>query len=321
MISNTLENRPLKTIVLFIFLHGTEPLQNELNIPISNSVVNPTGRLGLCAYSTDLYKENQTLNIFNYYRTLLQESKTINDFNYIMSNVYSNTKIYTPPDEAIKFKYNKNSDYFLKEYNISRDNPENYVRNYIYDKKYSFLNDAFNKTMGIYILGTKHVSNEINNVLTQPFIKFNKDSPASILNAYNIIDENVYFNLIYNFVTRFGFFDVENSNLSDVFDNTSGRNRFNNIFLSRVLRLFYNMGFEHVDIVEISCRRIEDEKYMTNYPLIRRHSISEKENYKNWSEKNINTGGKQSKKTKKNKNLIKRQPKKTKVKNKKTIKK
>jgi hypothetical protein len=47
MINDDSENRPLKTIVLFIFLHGSETLQDELTIPISNSVVNPTGRLGV----------------------------------------------------------------------------------------------------------------------------------------------------------------------------------------------------------------------------------------------------------------------------------
>ena len=104
--------------------------------------------------------------------------------------------------------------------------------------------------------------------------------------------------MIYNFVSRFGFFDVERSSLSDDTDNTSGRNRFNNILLSRILRLFQNMGFEHVDIVEMSCRYIKDEEYMESYPLIRQISNAEKQNYNTWSTENRNTGGKQNKKTK-----------------------
>ena len=322
MINNDPEARPLRTIVLFIFLHGEEKLKTRLDVPISNTLINPSGKLGLCVYSKELHKSDYTLDTFNYYKTLLESSRTINDFNYVMSNMYSNTNIFSPFKETLKRSYGKNVDYFSKEYEFSRTDTSNYVRNYTYDKMYGFGDDIYNNNMGIYILGTKHVSDEINSVLTEPLIKFNKDSPESILNAYNIINENVYFNMIYNFVSRFGFFDVENSSLSDDIDNTSGRNRFNNISLSSILRLFQNMGFEHVDIVEMSCRYIKDEEYMESYPLIRKHSFDEKQNYKRWSEKNVNTGGKQNKKskTKNKKNNKKLKNKKTKNKKLKTQK-
>ena len=298
MINNDPEARPLRSIVLFVFLHGEEKLKTRLNIPISNTVINPSGKLGLCVYGKELHKSDYTLDIVNYYKTLLKESRTINDFNYIMSNMFSNTNMHYPPKKSLEKLHKQNFDYFSKEYEFSRTDTSNYVRNYTYDKMYTFNNDEFNNNMGIYILGTKHVSDEINSVLTEPLIDFNTSSPESILNAYNITNKNVYFNMIYNFVSRFGFFDVENSNLSNDVDNTSGRNRFNNILLSRILRLFYNMGFEHVDIVEMSCRSIPKETYMASFPLIRQTSFDEKANYKMWSEKNINTGGKQNKKTK-----------------------
>jgi hypothetical protein len=322
MINNDPEARPLRTIVLFVFLHGEETLNVPLDVPISNTLINPSGKLGLCVYSKELHKSDYTLDIVNYYKTLLKESRTINDFNYIMSNMFSNTNMHYPPKKSLEKLHKQNFDYFSKEYEFSRTDTSNYVRNYTYDKMYTFNNDEFNNNMGIYILGTKHVSDEINSVLTEPLIDFNTSSPESILNAYNITNKNVYFNMIYNFVSRFGFFDVENSNLSNDVDNTSGRNRFNNILLSRILRLFYNMGFEHVDIVEMSCRYIKDEEYMESYPLIRKHSFDEKQNYKRWSEKNVNTGGKQNKKskTKNKKNNKKLKNKKTKNKKLKTQK-
>jgi len=322
MINNDPEARPLRTIVLFVFLHGEEKLKTRLNIPISNTVINPSGKLGLCVYGKNFNESDYTLDIVNYYKTLLKESRTINDFNYIMSNMFSNTNMHYPPKKSLEKLHKQNFDYFSKEYEFSRTDTSNYVRNYTYDKMYGFGDDIYNNNMGIYILGTKHVSDEINSVLTEPLIDFNTSSPESILNAYNIINENVYFNMIYNFVSRFGFFDVENSSLSDDVDNTSGRNRFNNILLSRILLLFYNMGFEHVDIVEMSCRYIKDEEYMESYPLIRKHSFDEKQNYKRWSEKNVNTGGKQNKKskTKNKKNNKKLKNKKTKNKKLKTQK-
>jgi len=93
MINDNLESPPLKTVVLFIFLHGSENLDNKLNINFpSNSVINPSGRLGLCVYGENLNHSDYTLSIIDYYKTLLHESKTINDFNYNMSNInkYSN---------------------------------------------------------------------------------------------------------------------------------------------------------------------------------------------------------------------------------------
>ena len=317
MINDNTEPLPLKTIVLFIFLHGEETLNIPLDVSISNTLINPSGKLGLCVYGNKFKKSNYTLDTFDYYKTLLEESKTINDFNYIMSNMYSNTDLHYPPKKSLEKLHKQNFDYFSKEYEFSRTDTSNYVRNYIYDKVYSFQNDNLNNNMGIYILGTKHVSDEINSVLTEPLIDFDTSSPESILNSYNITNKNVYFNMIYNFVSRFGFFDVERSSLSDDTDNTSGRSRYNNILLSSILRLFQNMGFEHVDIVEMSCRYIKDEEYMESYPLIRQISNVEKQNYKDWSKENINTGGKQNKKTKNKKNNKKIKNKKIKTKTKK----
>ena len=302
MINDNTEPLPLKTIVLFIFLHGSENLDTELNVPISNSVINPTGRLGLCSYAENFTEPNEILKDVNKYKTLLKETNNINFFNYIMSDMFSHSNLFSPSKRVLRRDYGKKFKYFSQEYNKPKHKSDNYVRSYIYDKLYSFEDDVFNNNMGIYILGTKHVSDEINSVLTEPLIDFDTSSPESILNSYNITNKNVYFNMIYNFVSRFGFFDVERSSLSDDTDNTSGRSRYNNILLSSILRLFQNMGFEHVDIVEMSCRYIKDEEYMESYPLIRQISNVEKQNYKDWSKENINTGGKQNKKTKNKKN-------------------
>ena len=84
------------------------------------------------------------------------------------------------------------------------------------------------------------------------------------------------------------------------------------------MRLFSYMGFEHVDIIEMSCRYVKDEQYMKSYPLIRQYSFDEKQNYKEWSEKNVNTGGKQNKKIKFNKLKTKKIRKNKKLKHKKT---
>ena len=93
MINDNTEPLPLKTIVLFIFLHGEETLNIPLDVSISNTLINPSGKLGLCVYGNKFKKSNYTLDTFDYYKTLLEESKTINDFNYIMSTITENGRL------------------------------------------------------------------------------------------------------------------------------------------------------------------------------------------------------------------------------------
>jgi hypothetical protein len=81
--------------------------------------------------------------------------------------------------------------------------------------------------------------------------------------------------------------------------------KYDNVYLSKIIRMFLSIGFEHVNIIDGSCRTISrDDVSLPSQiqSLTRQHSDEEVENYEEWEKEasNMGTGNKrQRRRTKK----------------------
>ncbi len=334
-------------------MHGEELIRQRLPEDMRHTFVSEIGKLGLVDIADDNTNHNTFCGKIEEIKTIFRD-KSINegnsDFKKNCDQIYKNkfdnpdvitvlkeeAEIYGIPDykesECLVRVLAHDKIYSLigasteieqkihtdGEYNINLLNTEidSFNKQLIYDELYN---------CGIYIIETyglddekKRQIEELNiSILPNPnclnknliFIQ-NIQQLISIMNESNAAIVNGYIDKLY-----------EDENISDFYGIPRRPNfpipdfqKIKEIKLSTILKIFYALGFEHVNIIEKSCRWIDDEKfyykskdqneqpydkpyeYVNPYKLLRQISTDEKERGKAVSE-HIGGGKRKRRKT------------------------
>jgi hypothetical protein len=195
---------------------------------------------------------------------------------------------------------------------------------------------------GMYIISTHHIEK------TDPLYRLNQWSSANYP-RFSVLNKNLTICKNYEkFVTDFNITNRELKNLSNRKMDVTQKDKtkvtsYQNILLSTIIKLFLELGFEHVNIIDFSCKSIYSSKYpqLTNRitdpgpstlidepipsrqrppRLIAQTSFEEKDSAADWVEENWRTGGKRHKQKTKKKYNCKSKKQKQKTKSKKTKK-
>ena len=354
----------MKSITIYVFMHGEELIHEKLNLPenMSHTLVSEIGKLGLVDLADDntnhatfcgkieeiktIFK-NKTINEGNtsfkkncnqiYYKNKFDDDDVISVLeeqagiygipNYKESSclvrVLDHDKKYSLISASTEIEQKIHTD---GTYNINLLNTEidSFDKQLIYDELYS---------CGIYIIETygldeikKTQIKQLNisllpNCLNKNLLFLeNIQELIEIMNESNNNIVNGYIDKFYedNNIIHFNGLPKNASAPLTVFD------KIKEIKLSTILKIFYALGFEHINIVEKACRWIDDElinqsenKDIKPYKLLRQISYEEKERGKAVSE---HISGGRRKRRKSIHKKIKQKTKNKKTKNKKTKK-
>ena len=194
---------------------------------------------------------------------------------------------------------------------LVHESENNSLRQLSYDKRYVVLNDNISNFMGIYIIAVNNVLNRTEYDFLNSIESWEGNvAPDKKSNVWNVIEMYQKNNLmIENVYREFYEYCMENSPKkirgmpddlsSDIFSKSREPSKYNNVLLSTIVALFLSIGFEHVNIIDATCREIHDDREPeTVHFITRQHSDEEVENYEEWEKEasNVGTGNKKPKK-------------------------
>ena len=249
-----------KSITLLIDLHGSI-LPVELKSTILHTGLSIS--YGKCLYetyntATDMLEKIEELK--HHYRGKISEGNRSYSFR---SNLGTH--------EQIEKEYNQKNHVGWTREEFHRFNKEEAVaipRSYLKDTNYSYADDNFSATMGIYILDDRSylpIQFPIEVDKFRPEIrKTLQVEEYQQLQQRNILNVDVAKQLSSEPLS------------SEITDEYTQIPHYNNVRLSSVLSFFEHLGYQHVNIIEKSCR----EEKMPSHPSIRRaYSKDEKDLY------------------------------------------
>lgn len=332
----------MKSITIYIFMHGEELIRKRLPQDMRHTFVSEIGKLGLIDLVDDNSNNTKFCGKIEEIKTIFKNEPTINEGNAAFKKkcdqnlknkfddatkiqVLEENDIYGIPDykesECLVRVLDHDKIYSLigasteieqkihtdGEYNINLLNTEinSFDKQLIYDELYN---------CGIYIIETyglddekKRQIEELNiSIVPNPnclnknliFIQ-NIQELISIMNESNAAIVNGYIDKLYEDENISSFYGVPRQPDFPIPD----FQKIKEIHLSTILKIFYALGFDHVNIIEKSCRWIDDAKfyykskdqneqpydkpyeYVNPYKLLRQISTEEKERGKAVSER------------------------------------
>jgi len=312
---------PLKIVDIYIVAHGGELLNYKLSEDsISNTFVNNIGKLNLCQVGYGLISAaegteatgvikpdsfSQVWSIVDYLRDQFGKSPP-SVVNESIARIYANepVKSYTVISEE--------KESYVKQRERTDRIPEEYMRSFQYQKRYSLHNNQEEDLMGVWIVGTHNVSPELTEKLMEPFRGLEDDTVFEKVRANNLINKKNYDALLRRFSLskhplledlldlephseetplplgwmirmnpETGMNYYSNFLTGKVqFDRPETEKKIHQIFrLSELLKLFQLLGFDHVNIIEDSCRTVINYGNLIPETLVRQISREEKESY------------------------------------------
>jgi hypothetical protein len=313
----------LKIVNLYIVAHGSENLNNRLSKDlISNTFVNTIGKLNLSSIGYGLITTakgepptdsinfdsfSQVWSIVDYLRDQFGKNPP-SVVNESIARIYANEPV---KKYGISKVSTETSEYTKQR--LRRDRrPEEYMRSFQYEKKYTFHNDWEEDLMGVWIVGTQNVDQNITDLLMKPFRELKDSTVIEEVKANNLINKKNFDSLIEKFLSKVPSSKVKRNDLilekHTPEDPVSGWILYNhpdsipkyiNVYteevklirpgidrvkhqmflLTDLLKLFKKMGFDHVNIVEDSCRTVRDYGDSISETLVREASGEEKKSY------------------------------------------
>lgn len=312
---------PLKIVDVYIVAHGGELLNYKLSENlISNTFVNNIGKLNLCQVGYGLISAaegteatgvikpdsfSQVWSIVDYLRDQFGKNPP-SVVNESIARIYANE----PVKSHTVISEEKES--YVKQRERTDRIPEEYMRSFQYQKRYSLHNNQEEDLMGVWIVGTHNVSPELTEKLMEPFRGLEDDTVFEKVRANNLINKKNYDALLSRFslsehplledlldlephseetplplgwMTRMnpetGMNYYSNFLTGKVqFDRPETEKKIHQIFrLSEVLKLFQLLGFDHVNIIEDSCRTVINYGNLIPETLVRQISGEEQESY------------------------------------------
>ena len=198
----------------------------------------------------------------------------------------------------------------------------NSLRQLTFDKLFSISNDSLSSKMGIYIIAVNNVSEDgrysyLNNLTDwkgEVSNEYTRESATQTIRKYqqnNLAIVHVYRQFIDYCINASEYNLRVPSQLSDsIFRKSKEPPKYNMIQLSTIITLFISLGFEHVNIIDGSCRGIYDSDTVTEpqavKTLLRQQSEEEITDYKNWETSNKGTGKIKKRANKKSRKNIKK---------------
>jgi hypothetical protein len=287
----------LKSVTLYIAMHGGENIDWPLSSSILNTVVSKIGRLGLCSWgppisSVHFYKKLVDLN--TYY-----EGPSVIENNLVYSKDIHN-KLDPLLAKNLSEEHNTTWSEIGPEYNIAVNyKSTEHIRTYTHDKVFSIGLDSVTLTYGIYIVGINNIDGQLYKALRTPNRRpfpdpdkkavdiletslRKKDSIAhyKLNQSYNLLNTDYLYAISKKITGRpFGFDN------SEKIQNYTNVDHYNKVYLSDILNYFEKLGVEHVNIIDESCR-------VSPQPpaLLRQESSKEKQGWETFSTR-INMGG------------------------------
>jgi hypothetical protein len=304
-----------KSITLYIQMHGQELVDKPLTIPILNTVVSKIGRLGICSWGRPLS--------FTVFFEKLKELNTVFDGPSIIQNniVYSKTihnKISKQLETTISNYHDAPWSTLAPDYKTAIQYTSNeHIRSYLHDKMFAIEYDFFSLIQGIYIVGAHNIDLSLSKILKTPSTINIPEPDVMLVNnlerilnisesmkyykinqSYNILNIN-YLNHLSTTITGQSF-GIENSVQTNEFTYIP---HYKRVYLSDILNYFKKLGFDHVNILDDSCRSID----VMDYPpeLLRKESFSEQQGWRDFTKTHPTMGGRKNY-TRKNKKCYSR---------------
>ena len=200
------------------------------------------------------------------------------------------------------------------------ESENNNLRQLSYDKKYVLLDDRISNFMGIYVIAVNNVPirSEYNFLNTlenwKGDVTFDKKSDIwDLLQMYqktNLMIENVY-RQFYEYCHAYSPKKISNmpdALSDDIFSKTKEPPKYNNVLLSSIVETFLSIGFEHVNIIDATCREIHDarEPERVNF-ITRQNSDEEVTEYEDWKkDANVMGTGARRNRTRNHRNMRER---------------
>jgi hypothetical protein len=293
----------LKSVTIYISMHGGENIDESLTSPILNTVVSKIGRLGLCSWGPPI-------SSMNFYKKLVTLNNQFEGPSVIENNLSYSKQIQNKLDKELKQRlaeeHNLPWSEIGREYKKAvRYNPSEYIRTYTHDKTFSVGLDQFTLTYGIYIIGVNNMDDKMYSALRKPnkiqYTYPNKEVvdilekgtqqtesfPHYLTNqSYNLLNTDYLFN-ISEAITgqKFGF---DKSIETEKYTNIP---HYDKVYLSDILTYFKKLGVEHVNIIDDSCRFTKQPP-----PLLRQESFKEKQGWNEFTQKHPKMGGQKTRK-------------------------
>jgi surface protein len=278
--------RILKSITIYINLHGNDFPHEKIPTDILNTSV--AASPGFLAWGADFHI-NAQLDMINKIKSIYV-GKKISDANKIYAVDYDGITHYTTSKRHV-LNYNRNLSHeksyhpkqVLNEYLKPRP-PESYLRSFTYDRGYTYIDDAAAISMGMFIIDDKddypNIDINLDNVTHE--LRNGRDELMTTLENFQNLQKRNLFNVeVAKHFLPEGFVEYDKS--SDYKITTSkqytGIEHYNSIMLSSILFFFKKLGYNHVNILDHTCRGVcEFDPFPM--PLRREQSLVEQELYK-----------------------------------------
>jgi len=294
-----------RTITIYIDLHSSddvhpEPLPKDPHMA-KHIVVVEAGRIGVCNFETKVNNPQQQ-------RSHLIDLSNVYDRK--LSIVQANREYFLTLSPS-KFEQSQHRPSLLQEHGMTKDEfsehvlpeykfrAENHLfdhshRSYLSNKRWGTkpdLEEAGNYFMGVYVIEVHHTTDEqyeaFHNAYDDGMIEVQWKPPDHLLRRK----------------LRVGFADLQRRNLMNVevsqmlcrklgkrdmpfgtriSSETTGIARYERTDLVHILRYFFNLGFEYVNLIDQGCRYLnvdygDPEAIKSGFTLARQHSAAEKE--------------------------------------------
>lgn len=301
-----------RTITIYVDLHSSDdlhpkPLPTEEEEPnmAKNIVVVEAGRIGVCNFEADVHNpEQQRSNIIylsniydrarkltiakanqEYFSTLKPDKFEQVQHNQLLLNAYG-----IPKDAFVE--------HVLPEYQFRAQNQvfDQSYRSYLSNKRWGTSGDveeAGNYFMGVYIIEFHNTTDEeyetFRNAYEDGMMDVSWKPPDHLLRRK--------LRLGFESLQKLNLMNVEVSQMlcrklrkpdmpfgfgTSISSSTTGIDRYNRTDLVHILKYFFNLGFEYVNIIDQGCRYLkvdynDPEAIKSGFTLARQHSAAEKE--------------------------------------------
>jgi hypothetical protein len=286
-------------------MHGKEITDRPLVSYPSCTIISPNSNIGTLSTSCGMPDPEYVLQLIKRYREIYLKYATVAEANqsivpYMLDQAYKPSYLSMMMDYNIfPYEFEK-----LRAVNSSfkPQTKTDILRLRQHDNLYGLIpGDNARHSVGIYVISVSHTDIEMGgdySRLLSPFASFSRPSLPTEYNnlqSYNLIN-------VRNLETIFGKPYVLGTEVVDYI----GIQQCYRFTTSDILNMFLELGFEHVNIINMSCRFVPVEKMLSDSSQLIQQNHSEIAGYTDFITKNPHWGGR-TRKTRRNKRRRKKQ--------------
>jgi hypothetical protein len=301
-----MEQRPLRTITLLVMMHSKELIDVPIQPYPSCSFVSPNSMVGSLNCSFGIPHPTNILRLIHRYREIYSSSSTVDSANKEIAPFILN-QTYNPNYLDLMMDY-KILPYEISKLNTlkgrySKQSVSDVLRTQTNEKFFGLIpGDTTARSRGIYVVGVSHSDLEMgedHSKLLETFSHFDRPElppEYNLLQSYNLINVD-------NLEEIFGY----SYQLGEKVENYIGINQCSYFSLTDVLKMCEYLGFEHVNLISMSCRTIPIDVILQESAKLSQIDASEITGYSDFVRRNPNWGGKRRRRRSKSIKYIKKQ--------------